>query len=152
MKTHYLRQGFIRFRGIHILLWLVLSLLIQYIYYDPRAPLLQQILGTLVVTAMCALPAYYGAYRLVPQLLYKKTNPCIHRGIDSCRRAEFPAHLPDRRHAVSVNRRQANVLFADLCCILNRCLNHCQQHCDFPSRVPSKLLPTASAWKSGCMR
>ncbi len=72
MTTLHLRQRFIRFGGIHILLWLLLSLLVLYIYYDPRAALLQQVIATLVITGMCALPAYYGAYRLVPKLLYRK--------------------------------------------------------------------------------
>ncbi len=70
--TYTLRQRFIRLKGFHILLWLLLSLLLQLIYYDPKAPILPQWLTTLAVTGLCALPAYYGAYRLVPRLLYNK--------------------------------------------------------------------------------
>lgn len=72
MTTNHTQRGFIRIRGIHILLWLMLSLLLQYIYYDPRAALAPQVVSTLIVTGMCALPAYYGANRLVPGLLYRK--------------------------------------------------------------------------------
>ena len=72
MQAKTLTESFIRFRGVHMLLWLVLSLVVQAIYYDPASPFLQQWLATLVVTGMCAGPAYYGAYRLVPRLLYRK--------------------------------------------------------------------------------
>ncbi len=72
MSIEQIKRGFIRFKGFHILAWLMLSLLIQVIYYDPRASILQQWVATLLVTALCALPAYYGAYRLVPHLLYQK--------------------------------------------------------------------------------
>ncbi len=72
MSVKQIKKGFIRLKGFHVLIWFALSALIQVIYYDPRTPILQQWLATLVVTALCALPAYYGAYRLVPRLLYKK--------------------------------------------------------------------------------
>lgn len=67
-----LKQKFIRFKGIHILLWLILSFLIQFVINDGDAPFLPQLLVTLIITAICAMPAYYGAYYLVPRLLYKR--------------------------------------------------------------------------------
>ena len=53
-------------------LWLALSALILLIYFDSERALLTQYLATLVVTALCALPALFAAYRLVPRLLYRR--------------------------------------------------------------------------------
>ena len=63
---------FIRFKVIHVLLWFVLSLLIQFVINDGTAPFLPQYVSTLIITAICALPTYYSAYYLVPRLLYKR--------------------------------------------------------------------------------
>ncbi len=67
-----LKRGFIRYKGLQVLLWLILSVLILLIYCNPKAPVTSQSLAALLITGHCSIPAYYGAYRLVPQLLYKK--------------------------------------------------------------------------------
>jgi sensor histidine kinase YesM len=53
-------------------LWLALSAIILLIYFDDAHPLIHQWLATLLVTALCALPAIFAAYRLVPRLLYRR--------------------------------------------------------------------------------
>jgi two-component system, LytTR family, sensor kinase len=58
--------------GVQFLVWLILTFFLLYLYYDLNAPFLQQLLVTLVVTAMTALPAFYSAKVLVPRLLYSK--------------------------------------------------------------------------------
>lgn len=58
--------------GIYLLLWIVLSFLLLFLYYDLKAPFLPQFLATLVVTILTALPAFYSIKVLVPRLLYEK--------------------------------------------------------------------------------
>lgn len=53
-------------------LWLALSALILLIYFDDTHSMLVQWLATLLVTALCALPAVFAAYGLVPRLLYQR--------------------------------------------------------------------------------
>jgi two-component system, LytTR family, sensor kinase len=58
--------------GIHILLWIIITLFLLYYIYDPGASFLYQFIATLVVTGLTALPAYYSSKVLVPRLLYRK--------------------------------------------------------------------------------
>ena len=58
--------------GIHLFLWILLTLFLVYFIYDPHAAFLQQFIATLVVTGFTALPAYFSSKVLVPKLLYRK--------------------------------------------------------------------------------
>ncbi len=58
--------------GIYLLLWVVLTFILLFIYYDFSAPFLPQFISTLIVTSLTALPAYYSAKVLVPDFLYQK--------------------------------------------------------------------------------
>ena len=58
--------------GIHLLLWIILTFFLLYLYYDDRSPLLQQFIATLVVTGFTSLPAYYASNVLVPKILYHR--------------------------------------------------------------------------------
>ena len=58
--------------GIHLLLWIILTFFLLYLYYDARSPLLQQFLATLVVTGFTSLPAYFTSKVLVPKILYHR--------------------------------------------------------------------------------
>ncbi len=58
--------------GIYFLLWIILTLFLLYIIYDPQTPFLQQFIATLVVTGLTALPAYFSSKVFVPRLLYRK--------------------------------------------------------------------------------
>lgn len=58
--------------GIHFLLWILLTLLLLFFIYDPKAPFLQQFIATLFVTGLTALPSYISSKVLVPRLLYRK--------------------------------------------------------------------------------
>ena len=58
--------------GIHLLLWIILTFFLLYLYYDGKSPLLQQFIATLVVTGFTSLPAYYTSKVLVPKTLYHK--------------------------------------------------------------------------------
>ena len=59
-------------KGAQVLMWLGLSPFLLFLYFDPASPLLPQWLATLFIVAMDAIPTYYAANKLVPQLLYKK--------------------------------------------------------------------------------
>jgi len=58
--------------AIQLFLWIILTGFLLYFIYDSGAPLLQQFLSTLIVTALTALPAYFSSRFLVPKLLYRK--------------------------------------------------------------------------------
>ena len=58
--------------GIHLFLWIILTILLLYFIYDPEGPFWEQLLATLIVTALTALPAYLSSKVLVPKLLYHK--------------------------------------------------------------------------------
>jgi len=58
--------------GVHFVLWIILTVFLLYFIYDRQAPMLQQFLATLIVTALTALPAYFSSRMLVPKLLYRK--------------------------------------------------------------------------------
>jgi len=58
--------------GIHILLWIILTIFLLYFILDPKAPLLQQFVASLLVTGLTVLPAYFSSKVLVPKLLYHK--------------------------------------------------------------------------------
>jgi len=55
-----------------IVLWLLVSIFMAIIYFDPRAALAPQLYSTFVFTT-CSVPAsWYAATRLVPRFLYQK--------------------------------------------------------------------------------
>jgi two-component system, LytTR family, sensor kinase len=58
--------------GIYLLLWLILTFLLLFLYYDQSSAFLPQFIATLVVTSLTALPAFYSAKVLVPRILYRK--------------------------------------------------------------------------------
>lgn len=58
--------------GIYLLLWIILTFLLLFLYYDVNAPFLQQFITSLIVTSFTALPAYYASKALVPRFLYRK--------------------------------------------------------------------------------
>jgi sensor histidine kinase YesM len=58
--------------GIYLLLWIILTFLLLFLYYDANAPFLQQFFATLLITSFTSLPAYYAAKVLVPRFLYLK--------------------------------------------------------------------------------
>ena len=58
--------------GVHLFLWIIITLFLLYFIYDPHAAFLQQFVATLVVTGFTALPAYFSSKVLVPRLLYRK--------------------------------------------------------------------------------
>ena len=58
--------------GIYLLLWIILTFFLLFLYYDYRAPFLPQFIATLVVTCLTALPSFYSAMVLVPRFLYQK--------------------------------------------------------------------------------
>jgi two-component system, LytTR family, sensor kinase len=58
--------------GINLFLWVILTFFLLYFIYDSHAPILQQFVATLIVTAFTALPAFYSYKVLVPKLLYNK--------------------------------------------------------------------------------
>jgi sensor histidine kinase YesM len=66
------KKWLIKYRLLHIIVWLAVSFFLMFLYYDPTASILPQWLGTMVVTGL-ALPAcYYTAYKLTPRYLYQK--------------------------------------------------------------------------------
>jgi LytS/YehU family sensor histidine kinase len=58
--------------AIQLFLWIILTIFLLYFILDPNAPLLQQFVATLMVTALTTLPAYFSSRVLVPKLLYRK--------------------------------------------------------------------------------
>lgn len=58
--------------GIYLLLWLILTFILLFQYYDVQMPFLPQFIATLLVTSLTALPSYYSAKVLVPRFLYHK--------------------------------------------------------------------------------
>lgn len=72
MGTHSFPATRLRWLSVIVTLWLILSALLFLIYYDSQRSYLVQWLATLLVTALCGLPAWYAAKRLVPHLLYRK--------------------------------------------------------------------------------
>jgi len=58
--------------GIYILLWIILTFFLLFLYYDDAAPFYRQLIATLVITGLSAFPAYFGAKVLVPRYLYQK--------------------------------------------------------------------------------
>src|SRR5664280_2084813 len=58
--------------GIHLLLWIILTFFLLYLYYDDKSPLLQQFIATLVVIGFTSLPAYYTSKVIVPRTLYHR--------------------------------------------------------------------------------
>lgn len=66
------RKVFIRYKVLHLLVWMLFSSIILFIYVDLNTSILEQWLATLLVTALCILPTYYAANKLVPRYLYRK--------------------------------------------------------------------------------
>jgi two-component system, LytTR family, sensor kinase len=58
--------------AIYLLLWIILTFLLLFLYYDANASFLQQFFATLLITSFTSLPAYYAAKVLVPRFLYSK--------------------------------------------------------------------------------
>lgn len=58
--------------GIYILLWIILTFFLLFLYYDYSAPFYRQLISTFVITGLSAFPAYFGAKVLVPRYLYQK--------------------------------------------------------------------------------
>lgn len=58
--------------GIYLLLWVVLTFTLLFLYYDISTPFLPQFIATLLGTSLTALPSFYSARVLVPHFLYQK--------------------------------------------------------------------------------
>mgnify|MGYP003801393217 CR=1 FL=1 len=56
----------------NLFLWVLLTFFLLYFIYDEKAPLSSQIIATLLVTALTAIPAYFTSKKLVPGLLYRR--------------------------------------------------------------------------------
>ncbi len=62
----------IKYKVLHIILWVVVSIFFMVIDYDWRAPFLPQLFGTMIASALTIPACYYAAYILTPRYLYKK--------------------------------------------------------------------------------
>lgn len=58
--------------GIYLLLWVILTFILVFLYYDFSAPFLPQFIAAFVITSFTAWPAYYSTKVLVPKMLYQK--------------------------------------------------------------------------------
>ncbi len=58
--------------GIYLLLWIILTFFLLFLYYDISTPFLPQFIATLLGTSLTALPSFYSARVLVPRFLYQK--------------------------------------------------------------------------------
>ena len=54
------------------LLWLLVSMFMAMIYFDPRVPLAPQLYSTFALTTLSVPASWYAAIRLVPRYLYQK--------------------------------------------------------------------------------
>ena len=75
------RQKRFRFRWFYIPLWIVSTLLLEFIINDDTHPFAPQLLAALIMTALSIVPAWYGANHLVPRLLYKRKIGAFIRAI-----------------------------------------------------------------------
>lgn len=66
------RNWLIKFKILHVLVWMTVSLFLMVLYYDQSHPLLPQWLGTMVLTGLAVPACYFSAYRLTPRFLYQK--------------------------------------------------------------------------------
>ncbi|MEP6675049.1 MAG: histidine kinase [Ferruginibacter sp.] len=66
------RNWVVKYKIVHIIIWIVISLLIATLYYDYKTPLLAQLVPTFILTACCFPSFYLAGSWLVPGFIYKK--------------------------------------------------------------------------------
>ncbi len=65
-------QWMIKYKVLHVVLWVVVSFFFMGIDYDDSASFVSQLLSTMVATSLSVPACYFAAYRLTPRFLYKK--------------------------------------------------------------------------------
>jgi len=67
-----LRKVLLKYKVLHIIMWLLVGSSTFFTYYDNKLPLLPQLLNAGTVMVISTIPFYITAYLMVPQLLYKR--------------------------------------------------------------------------------
>ena len=67
-----LRKILLKYKVLHIIMWLLVGSSTFFTYYDNKYPILPQILNAGAVMLISTIPFYITAYLMVPQLLYKR--------------------------------------------------------------------------------
>lgn len=66
------RKIFIQYKGLHVVMWLLVSSTSFFAYYNSTFPLIPQLSNALMVNIISTVPFYTTAYVLIPRFLYAK--------------------------------------------------------------------------------
>lgn len=66
------KRWLLKYKILHVLVWITVSLFLAALYYDVGTPLLSQLAPSFVLTAMCFPSFYIASGWLVPKFIYKR--------------------------------------------------------------------------------